>query len=119
MDLQIWSTEYAIRRIRESTPDSFLVLAHSRIASVDGPAIAGYDGPQFHIAPTEPGLYVVRFDSTSEFQAEMDDSAFFTVQPSSGVRPSSRMPKAREPREMYRLNGERAFRTETMPAFVR
>ena len=117
MDLRTWTSTYTIRKISQSQPDSFLVMIHSHITSENGPAIAGYDGPQLFITTKDPGVYVVRFDSTSEFQADMADSAAFRAEPSSGVRSSSLRMGRREAGKKYRLNGGRVQRPESTPAY--
>jgi hypothetical protein len=118
MDLRTWSAEYTIRKISQSQPDSFLVMVQSHVTSENGPAIAGYDGPQFYITTKDPGVYVVRFDSTSEFQADMADSAAFRAEPSSGIRSSSLRMGKREAGKKYRLNGGRVQRPESTPAYI-
>jgi hypothetical protein len=119
MGLKIWAAEYMISKISVSEPDSFLVLVHSHLTSENGPAIAGYDGPQFHIPAKEPGIYIIRFDSTSEFRADMADSAVFTARPSNAVRSSTFKMNARGPVKMYRLNGERIYHPDSTPAPTR
>jgi len=119
MGLRIWSSAYTIRKTSLAKPDSFLVLIHSRLASENGPAVAGYDGPEFFITAKDPGVYVLRFDSTSEFRADMADSASFTAEPSSGIHSSSLRTGRREAGRAYRLNGGRIFRREPTPAFAR
>jgi hypothetical protein len=117
MDLEIWESQYDVRKLSGSRPDSFLVLVRSHVKSPDGPTIAGYNGPQFHIVAPDPGVYIIRFDSTSAFQADMGDSATFRATPATALRRESPGAAARGDRGYghYLLNGKRRMERGDAP----
>jgi hypothetical protein len=114
-----WSSDYRIVRKTTSPPDTFLVLVRSVNLHGPVPLGSGYYGPWVSILPESLGVHLIRFDTTSEYQRDMADSAIFRVVPAARINPFPRISGEGFPMHWYRLDGGRIRDREPMPAFAR
>jgi hypothetical protein len=114
-----WNSEYAIVRKTAAPPDTFLVLVRSLHAGDPIPLGAGYYGPHAVIKAENPGVHLIRFDSTGDYARDMADTAMFTVLPSAGLRPSAPAGRNGAPDRGYRSDGRRVQARQRAPVFAR
>jgi hypothetical protein len=114
-----WNSVYDIQRKSISAPDTFLVLVRSTYFYTGAISLAAdYYGPYLSIKGENPGFYIIRFDSTSQFKVDMADTVTFTALSPNGIRSIPTHLADGIAKHRYQVDGRKFIKREANPVFA-